>query len=432
MADLAISVQGISKRYLAFESRRARLRHMLQPSWTEGAKEIWALRDISFEVARGESVGIIGRNGSGKSTLLEIITQTLTPTTGAVQVHGRVAALLELGSGFKPDYTGRENVFLNGMLMGLSRADVENRFDEIAAFADIGDVLDRPVKTYSSGMLVRLAFAVQVAISPDVLIIDEALSVGDYFFRQKCFGRIRQLRDQGLTLLFVTHDTGTVTNICNRVLYLQKGGLRYDGDPYQGVRAYLGQSRDAEAGTRGGLAAEGEAPELRQEALPEEAQWRRAQGSRPGPGRLLAVRILNSEGELATSVRMKETIRVQIYFAPDSEGRAHIYLQWKNRFDQVIFTTGTYYLDLPIIELQKNQLALAEFELEMSLGGGGYSLRVMMGYPEPPNRLGTILDQTDPIGPVIIEGRYEHERVPFLGPFGLPVSARLIETNIES
>ncbi|MDQ1314255.1 MAG: lipopolysaccharide transport system ATP-binding protein [Pseudomonadota bacterium] len=430
MADLAISVQDVSKRYLAFDSQRARLRNMLQPSRTEGASEIWALRDIGFEIARGEAVGIIGRNGSGKSTLLEIITQTLTPTTGAVQVQGRVAALLQLGSGFKPDYTGRENVFLNGMLLGLSRAEMENRFDEIAAFADIGDVLDRPVKTYSSGMLVRLAFAVQVAIDPDILIIDEALSVGDYFFRQKCFGRLRQLRDQGLTLLFVTHDTGTVTNICNRVLYLQKGRLRHDGDPYQGVRAYLGQDRDAEASSPGSLAAEGRAPELLQQELPEEAQWRRAQGSRPGPGGLLAVRILNSEGELATSVRMKETIRVQVYFAPDPECRAHIYLRLKNRFDQIVFTTGTYFLDLPIVELQQNQLALAEFELEMSLGGGGYSLLVIMGYPEPPNRMGAILDQTGPIGPVVVEGRYEHEKVPFLGPFGLPVSARLIETNI--
>ena len=163
MTDIAISVRNVSKCYQVFEDQRARLRHTVWPKSTQGMQEIWALRDVSFEVKRGESFAVIGRNGSGKSTLLEIITQTLTPTSGSVKVNGRVAALLELGSGFNPDYTGRENVLLNGLLLGLSRTEVDNRFDDIVGFADIGDVLDRPVKTYSSGMLVRLAFAVSAA-----------------------------------------------------------------------------------------------------------------------------------------------------------------------------------------------------------------------------------------------------------------------------
>lgn len=247
--EIVIDVRTLSKRYEIYETARDRLKQLILPRVHQAAarvrtaagladfglprtyfRELWALDDVSFQIRRGEALGIIGRNGSGKSTLLQILAGTLAPTSGESQVSGRVAALLELGSGFNPEFTGRENVFLNGLLLGLAREKVENRFDEIAAFADIGDVLDRPVKTFSSGMLIRLAFAVQVALDPDILIVDEALSVGDYFFQQKCFGRIRQLREQGMTLLFVTHDMNTVASLCTRAVYLQNGKLRYDGE----------------------------------------------------------------------------------------------------------------------------------------------------------------------------------------------------------
>ncbi|WP_232502200.1 ABC transporter ATP-binding protein [Azoarcus olearius] len=185
--------------------------------------EFWALRDISFEVGRGESIGILGRNGSGKSTLLQIITGTLAPTTGSVVTRGRIAALLELGSGFNPDFSGRENVYLNGALLGLSREEIDARFDAIAAFADIGEHLDQPVKTYSSGMLVRLAFAVQVQVSPDILIVDEALAVGDALFQKRCFQRIEKLVSDGTSLLFVSHDQESIRTLTNRCLLLNHG-----------------------------------------------------------------------------------------------------------------------------------------------------------------------------------------------------------------
>ncbi|MCS7352481.1 MAG: ABC transporter ATP-binding protein, partial [Thermoflexus sp.] len=178
------------------------------------------MRNVSFEVRRGETVGIIGRNGSGKSTLLQIIAGTLAPTEGEVQVKGRVAALLELGSGFNPEFTGRENVYLNGAILGLSREEIDARFDDIAAFADIGEFIDQPVKVYSSGMYARLAFAVAVSLDPDILIVDEILAVGDLALQQRCATRLRQLRDNGLTLLYVSHSPDAIKSICQKALLL--------------------------------------------------------------------------------------------------------------------------------------------------------------------------------------------------------------------
>jgi len=188
-------------------------------------KEFWALRDISFEVKQGETFGIIGRNGSGKSTLLQTIAGTVHPTVGDVQVSGRVSALLELGSGFNPEFTGRQNVFLNGRILGLTQQEIENKFSEITAFADIGDFLDQPVKTYSSGMFVRLAFSVAININPDILIVDEALSVGDGIFVHRCMAKIREFQDRGGTILFVSHDIGAVTRLCSRLLWINKGEM---------------------------------------------------------------------------------------------------------------------------------------------------------------------------------------------------------------
>ena len=193
--------------------------------------DFWALREISFAVRKGESVGIIGRNGSGKSSLLQAIAGTLQPTTGEVEKVGRVAALLELGSGFNPEFTGRENVYLNAAVLGLSRDEINEQFDEIVEFADIGDFLNQPVKTYSSGMMVRLAFAVTIAVKPDILIVDEALSVGDMGFQRRCFRRIEELRERGCTFLFVSHDINSVNNLCERAILLERGEILAMDDP---------------------------------------------------------------------------------------------------------------------------------------------------------------------------------------------------------
>lgn len=231
---LVQSLCGLLARLVPVQSTRRRLRDKAERC----ARQFWALRDISFEVKRGETVAIIGRNGSGKSTLLQIICGTLQPTAGSAEIEGRVAALLELGSGFNPEFTGRENVYLNAQLYGLSRAQIDARFDDITAFADIGNFIDQPVKTYSSGMLVRLAFAVIAHVDADVLVVDEALAVGDAFFTQKCMRFLREFMKTG-TILFVSHDTGSVKNLCSHALWLEKGAVLQAGSPRDVCDQYL-------------------------------------------------------------------------------------------------------------------------------------------------------------------------------------------------
>ncbi|MBT9519352.1 MAG: ABC transporter ATP-binding protein [Dechloromonas sp.] len=233
-----IRLDAISKCYRIFQNPQDRFKQALldrfqgvlgRKSASPLYREHWALRDVSFELQPGEAVGVLGRNGAGKSTLLQIIAGTLEPSAGIVQTTGRITALLELGSGFNPEFTGRENVFLNAQILGLSREDALARFDDIAAFADIGDFIDQPVKTYSSGMMMRLAFAVQTAVEPKVLIVDEALSVGDMFFQAKCMARISRLVDSGVALLFVSHDISTVRQLCQRAVLLDGGIVRSMG-----------------------------------------------------------------------------------------------------------------------------------------------------------------------------------------------------------
>ena len=246
MTEIAIRVQNLSKCYQIYVAPRDRLKQFLLPKLRRllnlPAKkyysEFWALRDVTFEIKRGETVGIIGRNGSGKSTLLQMICGTLYPSNGSIQTHGRVAALLELGTGFNPEFTGRENVYLNGSVLGLSNKEIDDRFDEILKFADIGDFIEQPVKTYSSGMMVRLAFAVAINADPEILIIDEALSVGDELFQRKCFSRIEAIRATGATILFVSHSGGAIVELCDKAILLDAGEQLAIGAPKKIVGRY--------------------------------------------------------------------------------------------------------------------------------------------------------------------------------------------------
>lgn len=246
MTDIAIRVQNLSKCYQIYDSPRDRLKQFFAPRLQRLAgqtpkqyfREYWALRDVSFEVKKGETVGIIGRNGSGKSTLLQIICGTLSPTGGSIQTYGRIAALLELGSGFNPEFTGRENVYMNASVLGLSNEEIDTRFDDIAAFADIGQFIEQPVKIYSSGMFVRLAFAVIAHVDADILVIDEALAVGDAVFTQKCMRYIRDFQQRG-TLLFVSHDIGSVRNLCKMGIWLGDGATQMVGASKEVAEAYL-------------------------------------------------------------------------------------------------------------------------------------------------------------------------------------------------
>lgn len=243
MADAAITVRSAGKVYQVYDQPQDRLKQALF-RWRKYHREFWALRNVSFEVERGTALGIVGRNGSGKSTLLQIIAGTLTPSEGEVRVVGRVSALLELGSGFNPEFTGRENVFLNGAILGIPRTEMERRFDDIAAFAEIGEYIDQPVKTYSSGMYARLAFAVAISVDPDILIVDEILAVGDMGFQQKCLSRLREMRDNGLTLLYVSHSPDAVKSVCDRGLFLVRGQAVYFGGAGEAVDRYLRHIRE--------------------------------------------------------------------------------------------------------------------------------------------------------------------------------------------
>jgi len=245
-SEIAIRVDKLSKCFQVYAQPHDRLKQSILPRLQRAVgaapkkyhADFWALRDVSFEIHKGETVGILGRNGSGKSTLLQLICGTLNPTGGSIQTHGRIAALLELGSGFNPEFTGRENVYLNAAVLGLSKSEIDARFDEIAAFADIGAFIEQPVKTYSSGMLVRLAFAVAINVDPEVLVVDEALSVGDELFQRKCFSRIEAIRKQGATILFVSHSGSTIVELCDRAILMDSGEKLASGKPKQLVGLY--------------------------------------------------------------------------------------------------------------------------------------------------------------------------------------------------
>ncbi len=226
----AIEFENVSKAYAVYASPRDRVRELLMPNRPGSRSQVHALRDVTFSVRRGESFGVIGENGSGKSTLLQLVAGILRPTAGAVRVRGTVAALLELGSGFNPEYTGRENVYLNAAVLGFTNNQIEHRFDAIQRFADLGDFIDRPVKTYSSGMTVRLAFAVAVHVNPEILLVDEALSVGDAGFRQRCMRMIHALRSQGVTIIVVTHSMAEAKAIGERALWLHHGAIKEIGE----------------------------------------------------------------------------------------------------------------------------------------------------------------------------------------------------------
>lgn len=244
--QFAIKVEGLSKRFEIYDHPRDRLKQFFYPKIKSliGAnvdhyyREFWALQNISFSVLKGETVGIVGKNGSGKSTLLQLICGTLNPTHGLIKTHGRIAALLELGSGFNPEFTGQENIYLNAAILGLAQEEIDACYDDILAFADIGDFINQPVKTYSSGMVVRLAFAVQSQINPDILIVDEALSVGDVRFQAKCFERLRRLKDAGTSILLVTHSSEQIVSHCSSAILLNEGRQIEIGSPRNVVNRY--------------------------------------------------------------------------------------------------------------------------------------------------------------------------------------------------
>ncbi len=283
--DLIITLEHVSKQYFLYKKRIHRILETFHPRGRRYRTSFHAVEEVDFEVRRGESVAIIGRNGSGKSTLLQLICKILQPTDGNVIVNGRISALLELGAGFNPEFTGRENVYLNTFILGLSKAETDARFDRIADFAEIGDFIDRPVKTYSSGMYVRLAFATAINVEPDILIVDEALAVGDIFFQQKCVKQMKRMMES-CTIVLVSHDMQAVSNLCERTIVMEGGKKMFDGETAEGVACYTRLVHD-------GLFKEDETNTVVETELPDD----------------LAARLLIAEQDFTQWLAVPETLR---------------------------------------------------------------------------------------------------------------------------
>jgi lipopolysaccharide transport system ATP-binding protein len=427
--NIVISVRDVGKVYRIYDRPEDRLKQMLFARFGGSyGRDFCALKSVSLEVQRGEALGIIGRNGSGKSTLLQILAGILSPTWGEVRVQGRVAALLELGSGFNPEFTGRENVYLNASLFGMSKKQTDAHFDEIAGFAEIGEFIDQPVKTYSSGMIVRLAFAVQTAIEPEVLIIDEALSVGDFFFQQKCAKRMRDLREKGTTLLFVSHDMGVVRDLCQRAAYLRKGQLAYLGTSTQAIQHYFqedGRKQSINSRTSRSTSALGKSQVI--EEFSPLACWT---GGISEPGaekdaRLLGVALLDEQQCPTSKVTMGKDLIVWVMFEHVSTDPIEVCVVVKNRYDQVVSSFGSYTLGL-IVEKLPSEISIFAVKISAMIEAGLYTLRVILARSVGASaNQGFVVDTTPWLGPFAVSWDYESDRAPFLGMFGIPVSGKI-------
>ncbi len=420
-----ITTRNLCKSYRVFADQKLRLLDAIWPDRGTHCEHVHALKDINFEIKRGEAVGVIGRNGSGKSTLLELLTGTLTPTSGSAHVDARVSALLELGSGFNPEYTGRDNVILNGLLIGLSRQQVLNRFDELEAFAEIGSAIERPVKTYSSGMMMRLAFAVQVLCDPEVLVVDEALSVGDFFFQQKCLSYIRRLIAKDTTLLFVSHDMGTVRDVCSRVIYLREGELVFDGLPSEGIPLYFNELGTEQIlppkkkPSQTSLISKGQ----RFDDFKKSAIWVKPESDLLESGNLLAVAFFDDDQRPRTSFKIGEEVRITVAYLPHRDYVNEISIGLTNKHGQVTTQTGSYQLDAKSeFMTRSDEVRYFDLWLSLQLEAGNYSVQITLGFETGIN-VGGRIDQSPQIGPLQIIWDYTRDKAPFIGQCGLPARA---------
>ena len=359
-----IRVTGLGKAYKQYPTRWSRLAERLIPFSPIRHRQHWVLQDVAFEIAPGEAVGIVGVNGAGKSTLLKMITGTTQPTCGQIQLEGRVAALLELGMGFHPDFTGRQNAVMAGQLLGMQVEEIETLMPQIEHFAEIGEAIDHPVRTYSSGMQMRLAFSVATARRPDILIVDEALSVGDAYFQHKSFDRIRSFRKAGTTLLIVSHDRSAIQSICDSAILLENGRMAMHGKP-EAVMDYYNA-----------LLAEREGQTVRQEMLAG-GQVQTVSGT--GEAGILSVRLLDERERAidAAEVGQSVALEVQVEVRQDIE-RLVLGFMIKDRLGQAMYGINTHRQDLALTDLQAGERMTYRFAFVMGLGKGNYSVALSL------------------------------------------------------
>lgn len=359
-----IVVSNLGKAYKQYPTRWSRLLEWVTPGNAKRHQLKWVLQDINFTVIAGEAVGIIGINGAGKSTLLKLITGTTQPTTGSVHMTGRVAAMLELGMGFHPDFTGRQNAFMAGQLLGISSEDIARLMPEIEAFAEIGDYIDQPVRVYSSGMQMRLAFSVATAIRPDILIVDEALSVGDAYFQHKSFDRIREFRKLGTTLLIVSHDKGAIQSICDRAILLNAGYLTMEGEP-EAVMDYYNA-----------MLADHQNQEVKQEVR-EDGKVQTISGT--GDATVTAITLVDSQDRPLEVVDVGQPVRLRITVqANKAIDRLVLGYGIKDRLGQVIYGTNTHLKEQPLVDVSSGDKFRFEIAFPANLGPGTYSVQTAL------------------------------------------------------
>lgn len=359
-----IRVQGLGKAFKQYASRWARLAEWLSPTGAPRHQQAWALRDITFTVEAGKALGLVGENGAGKSTLLKLITGTLLPTEGKIEFGGRVSALLELGMGFHPDFTGRQNAIMAGQLLGMEQAEIEALLPDIEAFAEIGAAIDQPVRTYSSGMQMRLAFSVATAQRPDILIVDEALSVGDTYFQHKSFDRIREFRRQGTTLLIVSHDRFAIQSICDEAILLQHGRLMMHGTPEAVLDYYHA------------LQADREAKNIRQEIL---ANNRTQTISGSEEASITSVQLLAQDGKPSDVFEVDSTCMVEIKARVNQKiPKLGLGLLIKDRYGHSVYGTNTHTLEQTLYDLNPGENLIFHIVFPMRLGPGHYSLSLCL------------------------------------------------------
>jgi lipopolysaccharide transport system ATP-binding protein len=359
-----ITVKNVGKAYKQYPTRWSRLAEWFLPGKKKYHKLKWVLEDISFEVNPGEALGIIGINGAGKSTLLKMITGTTQPTEGFISLEGRVAAMLELGMGFHPDFTGRQNVIMSGQLLGYSLEEINNLMPSIEDFAEIGTYIDQPVRVYSSGMQMRLAFSVATAVRPDILIVDEALSVGDAYFQHKSFNRIREFSRAGTTLLIVSHDKQSIQSICDKAILLNKGKLELEGDP-ESVMDYYNA-----------LLADKQNQKIERVEL-DNGSIQTISGS--GEATVKDIRILNVRGESIEFIDVGESITLKVTVLVNEDlPRLVLGYGIKDRLGQVVYGTNTDLKKQPILDVKKGSEYVFNINFNANLGPGSYSIQTAL------------------------------------------------------
>ena len=387
MSEVAIRVDDVSKLYKLYDKPSDRLKESLGLTRKKLYKEHYALHNVSFDVKRGETVGIIGTNGSGKSTILKIITGVLNPSGGHVEIDGRISALLELGAGFNMEYTGIENIYLNGTMIGFSREEIDAKMQDILDFADIGDFVHQPVKTYSSGMFVRLAFAVAINIDPEILIVDEALSVGDVFFQAKCYKKFEDFKKMGKTILFVSHDLGSISKYCDRVVLLNRGKKLAEGTPKEMVSMYkrimVNQDKAEEIAAHQmdmSSLEEDDEKEIKEAAC--EGQWKNHYNLNPdvdeygnGAAEIEDFAIIDENGNYTNSIVKGTRFRLKskVKFKQDVHDPIFTYT-FKNIQGVAITGTNTMYEKKDVPLAKEGETYVATFEQDMFLQGGEYLL----------------------------------------------------------